>query len=118
MKTKLLTLFAALLCGLTTASAVNFDLQFDTLHTNSTTKAPTSVLVLLIASTTDTTFQVCVNCITPGQSLAVNALFGTTDDMILWRGNAMTNGTSGVVIEAPSVNYTGNWNLGDPLGVL
>ncbi|MDB6059648.1 MAG: hypothetical protein JWO95_3492, partial [Verrucomicrobiales bacterium] len=67
----------------------------------------TNGLVVLVASTTDSTF----NGPTTGA-------FTTGDDIVVAKFNLASSGAPGVLIDvAASLSFTGNWNPGDPLSI-
>lgn len=104
---------ALLACGAlaqgASAYTVTFDLAANRLRsTTSTTNFPTTGLILLVASTTNTTFG---TTIAGGTNLAVGSfLDGTTgDDQILARFNLSSSGVPGVFASNPSVSTGGTF---------
>ena len=119
MKRLFLALFA---CNalLHTAGAYNvsFDLEADRLRsTTATTDFPTTGLVLLVASTTNTTFGATP---TAGTSLAVGSFLDNGDDQILARFDLSATQTPGSLLVNPGVSTGGtfaNLDGGDRLAL-
>lgn len=100
-------IFAALALASWTSHALTIQVDADLLKDSSGNAMPTNGLVILVASTTDSTF----NGPTAGS-------FVTGDDIVLWKFNLDSSGAPGVLIDvAPSLTLTGNWTVGDPLAI-
>lgn len=92
---------------LTCHATIGISLDADLLKSSDGTPMPVNGLVLLVASTTDSTF----NGPTAGS-------FVTGDDIVVARFDLASGGTNGVVIAfAGGLRLTGNWNAGDPLAI-
>ena len=99
------------------ADSVSFDLEANSLKSaNSTINFPTTGLVLLVASTTNSTFGATI---AGGTSLTVGGFLDGTqgDDQILARFDLSSTGTAGVLFASPTATTAANLNAGDPLAL-
>jgi hypothetical protein len=95
----------ALTCW-TARASIGISVDADLLQNADGTPMPMTGMVLLVASTTDSTF----NAPTAGS-------FVSGDDIIVARFNLM-GATNGVLIDfAPGLILSGSWNAGDPLAI-
>lgn len=90
-----------------TSQALTIQVDADLLKDSNGNSMPTNGLVILVASTTDSTF----NGPTAGS-------FASGDDIVVAKFNLNSSGAPGVLIDvAPSLSLTGNWTVGDPLAI-
>jgi len=100
-------IFAALALASWTSQALTITVDADLLKDANGVAMSTNGLVILVASTTDGTF----NGPTSGA-------FATGDDIVIAKFNLLSSGAPGVLIDvAPSLSFSGNWNPGDPLAI-
>jgi hypothetical protein len=98
---------AALVLASWTCHALTIEVDADLLKNSDGSSMPTNGLVLLVASTTDSTF----NAPTSGA-------FVSGDDIVLAKFDLSSSGSPGVLIDvAKSLTLTGNWTVGDPLAI-
>jgi len=89
------------------AATITIQVDADLLKDSSGNAMPTNGLVVLVASTTDSTF----NPPTAGS-------FVSGDDIVLAKFDLRSSGANGVLIDvASSLTLTGNWTPGDPLAI-
>jgi hypothetical protein len=100
-------IFAALALASWTSQALTIQVDADLLKDANGAAMSTNGLVVLVASTTDSTF-----------SGPTSGAFATGDDIVVAKFNLASSGAPGVLIDvAPSLSFSGNWNPGDPLAI-
>jgi hypothetical protein len=102
-----LILAALALASWTCQASITFYLDADLLKSSDGSPMPTNGLVLLVASTTDSTFQ--------GPTAGS---FVTGDDIVLAKFDLHSSGTPGVLIDLTNnLRLAGNWSVNDPLAL-
>lgn len=100
-------LIVAVLCCLSihARATVNITITAADLQTSSGALMPTNGLVMLVASTTNSTF-----------TGPLSTAFATNDDIVLKKWDLSASGTPGVLTDVTGpLTLSGDWNAGDPL---
>jgi hypothetical protein len=118
MKNNTLTLLTVLAASAsTTLASVSFNLDADHLKDNLGNSLKEGALVMLVASTTDTTFSPL-----SAGSISTNSFLGTSDDLVLWRGFVTDTGAtySYPILNAqvPAMEFANGWGQDDRLALL
>lgn len=109
-----IALFTVMVASSAVQAAVTFNVLAETLRDVGGTAMAQSGLVLLVSSTTDSSF----GALSEGGSLDVNSLIGDGNDQILAKWNLITNGTDGLLLDTVSnLNFSGNWGANDAVAL-
>ncbi len=111
ISTLLLAAVAPLAHGTVTINIVGGDI----FGSSTSTLAPNSTLMLVVADTDQNGFTSTINA---GDSAQAGSFLGGSDDLIVFKTDASGDGSEGAFsIAASGLSLTGNWSAGDPVAI-